>query len=53
MRKMKAVVGLDTRLKFNHTFIANMQELHGAPDTTSDIACLRSAAYDVVSQKAV
>ena len=50
---MKAVVGLNARLKFDHTFITNMQGLHGVHDTASNIACVKSAAYDVASQKAV
>ena len=30
-----------------------MQGLHRVPDTASDIACIKSAAYEVVSQKPV
>ena len=41
------------RSNFNHTSIENMQGLHRVPDTTSDIACIKSAAYEVVSQKPV
>ena len=41
------------RSNFNHTSIEIMQGLNGVPDTALDIACIKSAAYEVVSQEPV
>ena len=40
-------------VKFDPPSITNIQGLHGVPDAASDITCLKSAAYEIVSQNTV